>query len=247
MGVGAPAAAAAVAAAAAIAAAAEGEEGEGEGEGGGEREGGGEGGGEQQHRPQQQQQQQRRKGREGKRDKEKEKPPPPAVPLSCTPAVPPSRPPVVPPSRCHASLPRRSVPFPVAACRRLRRVASRRLVPRSPPAYGLRPGETASRRGHLFCGRRGSRRTRRGCRGSRAAADHAAASRPKRDPLLSIRVWPRWAAPAGAIIGEGREPLFPGAVGPEGRKRLAWKPPRNQGQGAIPSLRLLAHDTYYMY
>ena len=93
---------------------------------------------------------------------------------------------------CHASLPRRSVPFPVAACRRLRRVASRRLVPRSPPAYGLRPGEAASRRGHLCCGRRGSRRTRRGCRGSRAAADHAAASRPKRDSHFSIRVWPGW-------------------------------------------------------
>ena len=28
----------------------------------------------------------------------------------------------------------------------------------------------------------------------------------------------------GSDRGEGREPLLPGTVGPEGRKRLAWKP-----------------------
>ena len=172
----------------------------------------------------------------------------PSVPPSRRPAVLHARRPAVSPSRRPAlplsclSPARRSVPFPVAACRRLRRVASRRLVPRSPPAYGLRPGETASRRGHLFCGRRGSRRTRRGCRGSRAAADHAAASRPKRDPLLSIRVWPRWAAPAGAMMRRAASPSYAAQPAPKAGS-ASPRSPGHPGQGAIPSLRLLTPCT----
>ena len=40
------------------------------------------------------------------------------------------------------------------------------------------------------------------------------------------------------IFGEGREPLLPGPVGPEGRERLAWRPLMISDR--VPSLHYLA-------
>ena len=44
--------------------------------------------------------------------------------------------------------------------------------------------------------------------------------------------------PAVAIFAEGREPLLPGPVGPEGRERLAWRPLMISDR--VPSLHYLA-------